>query len=94
MFDVSESLLRYWETEFPSLSPKTTANKVRQYSEADIRQIRNIHNLVKVRGFKISAARKMMTKNPETVDRTTEIIDTLLSIRGELQEIKSQIDSL
>ena len=22
MFDVSESLLRYWETEFPLLSPK------------------------------------------------------------------------
>ena len=30
MFDVNESLLRYWETEFPLLKPKTNANNVRQ----------------------------------------------------------------
>jgi len=50
MFDVSESLLRYWETEFPSLHPKTSKNNVRQYTEEDIKQVRNIHNLLKVRG--------------------------------------------
>ena len=61
MFNVSESLLRYWETEFPTLRPKTTSSKVRQYSDADIRQVRNIDNLVKVRGFKIAAARRTPT---------------------------------
>ena len=58
MFDVRESTLRYWETEFPRLKPKTVGKNVRQYTEADIEQIRAIYNLVKVRGFKISAARK------------------------------------
>ena len=29
MIGVSESLLRYWETEFPHLRPKTTGNRVR-----------------------------------------------------------------
>ncbi len=28
--NVTESLLRYWETEFPHLRPKTTGNRVRQ----------------------------------------------------------------
>ncbi len=37
--NVTESLLRYWETEFPHLRPKTTGNRVRQYTEKDIEQI-------------------------------------------------------
>ena len=40
MLDVNESLLRYWETEFPHLKPKTTGNRVRQYTEKDIEQIK------------------------------------------------------
>ena len=94
MFDVSESLLRYWETEFPTLRPKTTPNKVRQYSEADIKQVRNIHNLLKIRGFKIAAARKMINRNPSTVDKSTEILNTLISVRNELKDIKKQLDGL
>lgn len=94
MFDVSESLLRYWEAEFPSLKPKTTPNKVRQYVDADIKQIRNIYNLVKVRGFKISAARKMISRNPDTVDRSADILTTLTSVRDQLRQIKAQLDSL
>lgn len=94
MFDVSESLLRYWETEFPTLKPKTTSNKVRQYTEADIKLVRNIHNLVKVRGFKIAAARKMINKNPSHVDKSTDILSTLISVRDQLQELKAKFDVL
>ena len=54
MLDVNESLLRYWETEFPHLKPKTTGNRVRQYTEKDIEQIKVIYNLVKVRGLAYS----------------------------------------
>lgn len=94
MFGVSESLLRYWETEFPTLHPKTTSNKVRQYTEADIKQVRNIHNLVKVRGFKIAAARKMINKNPNEIDRSSEIMTTLLSVKSQLQDLKKHLDML
>ena len=44
MIGVSESLLRYWETEFPHLRPKTTGNRVRQYTDKDIEQIKIIYN--------------------------------------------------
>lgn len=94
MFDVSESLLRYWETEFPTLRPRTTKNKVRQYTEADIKQVRNIHNLVKVRGFKIAAARKMINKNPNEVDKSADIIVTLQAVKAQLQDLKRQLDAL
>ena len=95
MFDLNESTLRYWETEFPYLKPKTTGpNKVRQYSEKDIEQIRLIHNLVKVRGFKIASARKMINANRDGSDRKAEVITRLIDIRTELQAMKHQLDGL
>ena len=84
----------YWETEFPRLKPKTVGKNVRQYTEADIEQIRAIYNLVKVRGFKISAARKMLNHNRAGVDKSSEILETLISVRDELKELKRQLDSL
>ena len=35
-FGVAESLLRYWEKEFPTRRPKTTSRKGRQYTADDI----------------------------------------------------------
>jgi DNA-binding transcriptional MerR regulator len=95
MFGLNESTLRYWETEFPYLRPKTTGpNKVRQYAEKDIEQIRLIHNLVKVRGFKLAAARKMINANRDGSDRKAEVISRLIDIRDELQLMKRQLDGM
>jgi len=95
MFDLNESTLRYWETEFPYLKPKTNAaNKVRQYTEKDIEQIRLIHNLVKVRGFKLAAAKKMINANRDGADRTADVLSRLIGVRDELQALKRQLDGL
>lgn len=58
--NVSESLLRYWETEFPHLRPKTTGNRVRQYTEKDIDQIKVIYNLVKRAWFQNSSRSQVL----------------------------------
>ena len=36
MFDVNESLLRFWEKEFPQLNPKKGGRGIRQYRKEDI----------------------------------------------------------
>lgn len=94
MLNVSESLLRYWETEFPHLRPKTTGNRVRQYTQKDIDQIKVIYNLVKVRGFKIAAARKMIQVNRSGADKSQQVMSTLMSVRDELKELKKHLDGL
>ena len=95
MFELNESTLRYWEQEFPFLRPKTSGpSKVRQYAEKDIEQIRLIHNLVKVRGFRISAAKKMINANRKGADKTAEVLSSLIDIRSELQSLKKQLDYL
>ncbi len=95
MFGLNESTLRYWETEFPYLKPKTSGPaKIRQYQEKDIEQIRLIYNLVKVRGFKLAAAKKIINANRDGADRKAEVMTRLLGIRDELQALKKQMDYL
>ncbi len=91
---VNESTLRFWEKEFPHLKPKVTNNKVRQYTEKDIEQIKIIYNLIKVRGYKIAAARKYLSQNPSGADKSSDILETLISVREELKAIKLMVDGL
>ena len=95
MFGLNESTLRFWETEFPFLKPKTTGPaKVRQYQEKDIDQIKLIHNLVKVRGFKLAAAKKIINNNRQGADKTADVLSRLIDVRDELQALKRQMDFL
>ena len=95
MFGLNESTLRYWEQEFPYLKPKTSGPaKIRQYLEKDIEQIRVIHNLVKVRGFKLAAAKKILNQNRKGVDKKADALEALMSVRAELQALKKQLDCL
>lgn len=95
MFGVNESTLRYWEQEFPFLKPKTSGpSKVRQYTEKDIEQVRLIHNMVKVRGFKIAAAKKMINANRNGANKKADVLEALIDIRSELQALRKQLDYL
>lgn len=94
MLGVAESKLRYWEREFPHLKPKTAGAGIRQYTEKDIEQIRVIYNLLKVRGFKIAAARKLLNQNRAGVDKNSEVLSTLISVREELKQLKQQLGGM
>ena len=95
MFDLPESTLRYWEQEFTFLRPKTTGSaKIRQYQEKDLEQIRLIHNLVKVRGFKIAAAREILVKNRKGADTKANVLDELIEMRTERLALKAHLDML
>ncbi len=94
MLGVSESLLRFWEKEIPLLKPKTTGNNIRQYTESDIENVKVVYNLVKVRGFKLQAARKMLRENRQGVNKNARIMEGLVRVREELQLLKKQMDYL
>ena len=95
MFDLNESTLRYWEQEFTFLKPKTSGTaKIRQYQEKDIEQIRLIHNLVKVRGFKISAARDILQKNRKGAETTAMALNELIEMHTELEKLRDHLDML
>lgn len=94
MFDVNDTLLRFWEKEFPQINPKKAGRGIRQYTKEDIEVIRVVYNLVKVRGLRIEAARELMKKNYEGAAQSTEVVDRLRAIREELVTLKRELGEL
>lgn len=95
MLGVSASMLRFWEQEIPMLKPHTIRNtKIRQYTQKNIDNLRTVYNLVKVRGLKISAAKKALQNNPEEVSKTSEIIQQLMEVRKELADMRKALTML
>lgn len=92
MFDVNESLLRFWEREFPLLSPKKGSRGVRQYKEEDIEVIKLIYYLVKECGMTLPGARQRMKNNKENTLRNFEIVERLKAIKEELLGMKKSLD--
>jgi DNA-binding transcriptional MerR regulator len=56
-------VLRYWETEFPSLKPKKTPTGHRLYRRKDVEIIFEIKRLLYQQGFTIDGARKKLAGN-------------------------------
>ena len=74
MFDVNESLLRFWEKEFPQLRPKKGGRGIRQYRKEDIETVKLIYHLVKERGMTL----------PEIVERLRSIREELIGMKEAL----------
>lgn len=94
MFSVNESLLRFWEKEFPQISPKKGSRGIRSYSKEDIERIRVIYDLLKVRGLKIAAARDILKQNKEGVPRPIEALQHLREVRAELVAMRDALSSM
>ncbi|MGH9397792.1 MAG: MerR family transcriptional regulator [Terriglobia bacterium] len=56
-------VLRYWETEFPSLRPSKTHTGHRLYRRKDVETVFQIKRLLYEDGFTIEGARKQLAAN-------------------------------
>ena len=93
-FGVAESVLRFWEKEFPNIKPRKTQRNVRQYTREDIEEVRTVYTLLKVRGMKIAAAREMLSKNKKAAPDLTVVLNKLDSIKAELLDISRELAEL
>ena len=95
MFDVNESLLRYWEKEFPTIiSPKKAGGNIRQYRKEDIENIRLVYHLVKEKGMTLQGAKQRLKVNKEETVQTAEVVSRLKEIREELVKLRKSLDYL
>lgn len=94
MFDVNESLLRYWEKEFPIIAPKKAGGNIRQYRKEDIENIRLVYHLVKEKGMTLQGAKQRLKLNKEKTVQTAEVLDRLKQIREELVKLRKSLDYL
>ena len=60
VLDIQPYVLRYWETEFSSLSPSKSKSGQRTYTEEDLQVIGRIKELLYEEGFTIAGAKKRL----------------------------------
>ena len=58
--DIQPYVLRYWETEFPALSPNKSKSGQRVYTTKDLQVIARIKELLYEEGFTIAGAKKKL----------------------------------
>ena len=92
MFNVNQSLLRYWETEFKTINPKRSPKGTRYYSQKDIEEIKLIHYLLKERKLKIEGAKPVLKPKRENTVRSQQVVERLKSLRSELIAIMEELE--
>ena len=92
MFNVNQSLLRYWETEFKTINPKRSPKGTRYYSQKDIEEIKLIHYLLKERKLKIEGAKQVLKHKRESTVRSQQVVERLKSLRCELIAIMEELE--
>lgn len=94
MLGVSESLLRFWEKEFPQITPKKAGRGIRQYRKEDIDTLKLIYHLVKERGMTLQGARQRLeTNNKSQTDSNFELLERLRTIREELVGMRDALNA-
>jgi len=84
--DVKSHVLRYWEQEFPTLSPVKRRGNRRYYQRHDVLLIRQIRSLLYEQGYTIEGARKKLTGEDANNDSSvsSQLVSQLVS---ELEEV-------
>ncbi len=97
---LNASVLRYWETEFPTLKPITRKGNRRYYKKSDILLIEKIKNLLYQQGFTIDGARNLLQqkntpqRNAKCSQKTALQTTEVNQIINELQELELLLTGL
>lgn len=100
---VKQHVLRYWESEFKTISPQRAKSKQRLYRRVDVENILRIKRLLKKEGFTISGAQKALAREknnkvtPKENDGRIAVkskgMDIFFkNIKAELTEIKELLE--
>lgn len=92
MFGVSNSLIRFWETEFDILKPRKNAKGNRLFTKKDIENLKIIYHLVKEKGFTLEGARKKLKESkPSKLESNVDVSGKLKTLRKFLVDLEKQL---
>ena len=91
MFNVSKSLIRFWESEFDLLRPHKNSKGDRRFTDKNIEQFRTIYHLVKERGFTLEGAKRELKQSKERISMKRKTVESLTKLRNFLDDIKEEI---
>lgn len=88
MFDVSKSLIRYWENEFTFLTPRKNKKGDRRFTPDNIQQLQIIYELVKVRGFTLDGAKQEIRKEKARLQDRQEVLTHLHNLKQKMEAMR------
>ena len=94
MFDVRQSLIRYWGEQFDALKPKRNKKGNRMFTPEDVETLKLIYHLVKERGMTLDGARRALKTRrhaDESVPRDVGLLDRLQRLKAMLLQVREQI---
>src|SRR5580658_7063119 len=81
LFDVNQSLIRFYEKEFDILQPKKNKNGNRYFSAEDIENLKIIFNLIKEKGYTLSGAKEYLKNNTGETKDNQRLISSLENLK-------------
>lgn len=91
MFDVNQSLIRYWESQFDILRPTKNKKGNRMFTPSDIEDFRLVYYLVREKGMTLKGAQQRIKDNKDGLNYDIEIIERLQTIRALLVEVREEL---
>jgi DNA-binding transcriptional MerR regulator len=91
---VEAYVLRYWETEFPTLSPKKSDTGHRLYKRKDVEQLLQIKELLYAKRFTIEGARQTLAARHKESREAPKVVpkeQSLLFEDSPLPEIRREL---
>lgn len=88
---VEPHVLRYWETEFPTLRPKRARSGARTYRRRDVEEIQLIRRLLHEEGYRIEGARKFLRerRQPQEAPAATHSRDDMFAPQDRAERLKA-----
>ncbi len=89
---VKAHVLRYWEQEFPQLTPVKRRGNRRYYQRQDVLMIRQIRSLLYDQGYTIGGAKQKLSGSDikDDVTQTRQLIHQMIA---ELEEVLHVLES-
>ncbi len=91
MFDVSTSLIRYWEGEFSNLRPMKNRKGDRRFTKEQIQEVSLIYDLVKVKGYTLEGAKNALIEERHADKRKKALLKQLMTLRKGLLDLRERL---
>jgi DNA-binding transcriptional MerR regulator len=92
MFEMNISKLRFWEEQFPTLSPKRDRSGDRKYTPDDIKHLQGIVELVDDQGHTIDGAKKALDNKRKKKNVNQGVIDRLIEVKSFMTFLRDSLD--
>lgn len=94
MMGIATSKLRFWESKFDFLQPKTNSKGTRFYSQEDIKLLQLIAYYADEKGMTLEGIAAQIKKNKHKAQNEYSVTEELAHLRDEIYAIRAEMNKL